>query len=189
MVANWPRRQRLIPLPARRCTISCKASRYSSLRDIWTDLGGYRRHEDYCGRGNSRYWEDHRRGIMPTPVFLPQNLAFAPPGRKGAGASSAAAPVVVSGSTLPATLLSGARRSRGLGIPRGWGVLILFPSHCQVESYTTLQWNSVGMSGSPPPLNPQAKTDPSPQPSPLEKGRGWSQAGGGEHTDCFSEMV
>ena len=28
------------------------------------------------------------------------------------------------------------------------------------------------------PLNPQAKTDPPTQPSPLEKGRGWSRSGG-----------
>jgi hypothetical protein len=71
---------------------------------------------------------------MPTPVFLPQNRVFGPPSRRGAGGFSAPAPVVVSGSTLPEPLLSAARWCRGLGRPQGWGVLILFLSHCQVGS-------------------------------------------------------
>jgi len=132
MAVSAPRT--VIPLPVPRCTISCKASRHSSLRHIWTDLMGNRRHEDYGGRRYGRYWEDHRRGIRPTPVFLPQNLSFLPPARGGARVFSALAPIIVSGSTLPGPLLSEGRWSRGLGGPQGWGVLILFPSHCQVES-------------------------------------------------------
>ena len=104
------------------------------MRHIWTDLGGYRRHEDYGGRRYGRYWEDHRRGIMPDTDFSKQTLSFLPPARRGARVFSALAPIVVSGWTLPATVLRRVRRSRGLGKPRGWGVLILFLSHCQVES-------------------------------------------------------
>ena len=117
MAVSAPRT--VIPLPVPRCTISCKASRHSSLRHIWTDLGGYRRHEDYRGRGNDRYWEDHGRDIMPTPVYPSQSFVFDPPARRGAGVFSAPAPIVVSGSTLPEPLLSEARRSRGMGKPQG----------------------------------------------------------------------
>jgi len=118
---------RVIPLPARRCTISCKASRYSSLRHIWTDLGGYRWHEDYGGRRYERYWEHHGSGIRPQTDFSRQNLSFLPLARRGARGFSALAPIVVSGSTQPATVLRPVHRSRGLSIPRGWeGYLYYF---------------------------------------------------------------
>jgi hypothetical protein len=49
----------------------------------------------------------------------------------------------------------------------------------------------------PLPLNPKAKTDPSPRPSPLRKGRGGTIGNSlanrgswaGEHTDYFSKLV
>jgi hypothetical protein len=71
---------------------------------------------------------------MPVTEFSTQTLSFLPPGRRGARVFSALAPIVVSGSTQPGPLLSEGRWSRGLGRPQGWGVLILFLSHCQVES-------------------------------------------------------
>jgi len=71
---------------------------------------------------------------MPQRDFSTQTLSLLPPARGGARGFSALAPIVVSGSTLPATVLRSVRRSRGLGGPQGWGVLILFLSHCQVES-------------------------------------------------------
>ena len=117
MAVSAPRT--VIPLPVPRCTISCKASRHSSLRHIWTDLGGYRRHEDYGGRAKSEYWEHHRSDIMPLPVSVPQSSTFGPSARGGARGFSALAPIVVSGSTQPATVLRPVRRSRGLSIPRG----------------------------------------------------------------------
>jgi len=86
---------------------------------------------------------------LPTESPDPLNI-FARPGRRGAGASLARAPQVVSGSTQPERVLSPARRSRGLGGPQGWGKRItdtpsrLLPNISEVET--------------PKPASPQTST-------------------------------
>ena len=58
---------------------------------------------------------------MPQRDFSTQNPSFLPLARRGARGGSALAPIVVSGSTQPATVLRPVHRSRGLSNPRGWG--------------------------------------------------------------------
>ena len=76
---------------------------------------------------------------MPDTVFLPQKPVFAPPARRGAGVFSALAPIVVSGSTQPATVLRPVHRSRGLSIPRGWAVYNIKGGCCQAHDLAVRQ--------------------------------------------------
>jgi len=76
---------------------------------------------------------------MPQRDFSTQNLSFLPPGRRGARGFSALAPIVVSGSTQPATVLRPVHRSRGLSIPRGWAVYNRKGGCCQAHDLAVRQ--------------------------------------------------